>query len=189
MKTIKYSLELLITSLAIAITTTSLNPANAQNESTSVPEIGWSSRISSMGLDENENIGNKYTFDCQPAEDDLIHPPIWGTNIYTLTSGICSTAVHSGLITPEKGGEVTVKILKGQKFYTGSDSNDIISQDHRTTDMSFTFVGEKVASNKSFSDESEQQQEQPSTFERVVVNTLQKGMERTIEKAITNIFK
>ncbi|MGL5793969.1 MAG: hypothetical protein ACRC06_06065, partial [Waterburya sp.] len=71
MKTIKnsHNLKLLTTSFAIAISTTSLNPANAQKDQTSVPEIGWSSRISSMGLDKNENIGNNYTFDCQPAED------------------------------------------------------------------------------------------------------------------------
>jgi hypothetical protein len=191
MKTIKngHNLTLLTASFAITISTTSLTPANAQKAQTSVPEIGWSSRISSMGLDKNENIGNNYTFDCQPAEDDLIHPPIWGTNIYTLNSGICSTAVHAGLITQKQGGEITVKILEGQEFYTGSDNNNIVSQDHRSTNMSFTFVGAEIAANKSFSNESEQQQEEPSNLERIVVHTLQQGVERTIEKAITNIFK
>jgi hypothetical protein len=190
MKTLKtgHNLKLLTASIAISISATSLTPANAQNDRTSIPEIGWSSRISSMGLDENENIGDNYTFDCQPAEDDLIHPPIWGTNIYTSNSGICSTAVHSGLITQKQGGEVTIKILKGQEFYTGSDNNEIVSQDHRSTDMSFTFVGEKIAVNQLSSDESEEQN-QPSNFERIVVNTLQKGVERSIEKAIIDIFK
>ncbi len=191
MKTIKngHNLKLLTASFAIAISTTSLNPANAQNDKTSISEIGWSSRISSMGLDKSENIGNNYTFDCQPAADDLIHPPIWGTNIYTLNSGICSTAVHAGLITQKQGGEITVKILEGQEFYTGSDNNNIVSQDHRSTDMSFTFVDDKLANNKSFSNESEQQSEEPSNLERIFVDTLQQGVERTIEQAITNIFK
>lgn len=190
MKTIKngHNLKLLTASFAIAISTTSLNPANAQKDQTSVPEIGWSSRISSMGLDKNENIGNNYTFDCQPAEDDLIHPPIWGTNIYTLNSGICSTAVHAGLITQKQGGKITVKILEGQEFYTGSDNHNIVSQDHRSTDMSFTFIDDKLANNKSFDDDSEQQEE-PSNLETIFVDTLQKGVERTIEQAITNIFE
>jgi hypothetical protein len=189
MKTLKngHKLKLLTASFAIAISTSSLTPVNAQNDKTSTPEIGWSSRISSMGLDKNENIGNNYTFDCQPAEDDLIHPPIWGTNIYTLNSGICSTAVHAGLITQKQGGKVTIKILEGQEFYTGSDNNNIVSQDHRSTDISFTFIDDKLANNKSFDDDSEQQEE-PSNLERIVVDTLQQGVERTIEKAITNIF-
>lgn len=40
--------------------------------------------------------------------------------------------------------KITVKILKGQEFYTGSENNNITSQDHRSTDLSFTFVDKNV---------------------------------------------
>ena len=53
MKTFKInSLKFIITGIAIAMGITSLKPVNAQ--SNEVPEIGWSNRLSSMGLDKVE---------------------------------------------------------------------------------------------------------------------------------------
>ena len=91
--------------LAIAIGGVSLQPANAQDYRDEVPEIGWSSRLSSMGLNKADNVGKIYNFYCQPAAKDSLHAPIWGTNIYTVNSGICSTAVHAGMIS-QSGGTV-----------------------------------------------------------------------------------
>lgn len=191
MKTIKISpnLKLIIVSLAITLGTTSFKPANAQKSKKSIPEIGWSSRLSSMGLDEIDNIGKSYTFDCQPAFDDLIHAPVWGTKIYTINSGICTTAVHSGMIAEEEGGKVTIKLLKGKKFYTGSRKNDVISKDHRNTNMSFTFTGKKVVENKPITTpQARQQKQKPSAIEKVLVEGLERGVERSIQNVITEIF-
>lgn len=189
MKTIKSpNLKLTIISLAIAINTTSFKPANAQRSRVLLPEIGYSSRLSSMGLNEFDNIGKSYSFYCQPALDDLIHAPVWGTSIYTVNSGICSTAVHSGLITKEEGGNVTIELLEGQEFYTGSHKNDVISKDHRTTDMSFTFIGEPEVPNSPAHFNSRQQQHRSSGIERVVVNGVQRGVQRSIENVLTDLF-
>jgi|GEM_PF-1889528 len=163
---------------------------NKQSERKSaqpVPEIGWGSRLSSMGLDEDDNVGKQYKFDCQAAPEDLIHAPIWGTKIYTVNSGICSTAVHSGMISPEIGGEIIVELLEGKDFYTGSQNNDVVSQDHRNTDMSFTFVGEKVISNQQNVEVTEKRRK-PSKIQEMLMDGFQRGVERSIENTINDIL-
>ncbi len=188
MKTFKInSLKFIVTGIAIAMGITSLKPVNAQN--TEVPEIGWSSRLSSMGLDKPDDIGKRYTFYCQAASENLIYSPIWGTNIYTVNSDICTTAVHSGMIVAQQGGEVTIELLKGQKFYTGSHKNNITSQDYRESNISFSFVGEKITQTEKSTSSDQQPVKKSSGIERVMVNGVQKGVERSIEKVITNLFK
>lgn len=187
MKTIKVNskLKFIVTSLAIALSTASWQSANAQSFGSRVPEIGWKSRLTSMGLNKAENIGKTYDFYCQPASEELLHAPIWGTNIYTMNSGICSTAVHGGMIS-ESGGIVSIELLEGQEFYTGSSKNEIISEDHIGTNFSFTFIGEAVAVDNP--ENQPNNQHQPTTIKRVMVNTVQRGLERSIEKAISDIF-
>lgn len=188
MKTLKIdNLKSIIAISAIASSLLPLNSVQAQNSQ--VPEIGWESRLSSMGLDKVENIGQSYSFFCQAASEGLIHSPIWGTETYTLNSSICTSAVHSGMITSQKGGEVTVKLLEGQQFYTGSNKNGITSQDNRSTSTSFSFIGDQIAQSEKFADSSQDKEERPSGIERVVVNGLQRGVERSLEKVITEIFK
>lgn len=182
---VNLNLKFIVTSLAIALSTIS-QPANAQSYN-EVPEIGWSSRLSSMGLDKVDNIGKTYEFYCQPATKDLRHAPIWGTNVYTVNSGICSTAVHSGAIAAAKGGIVTLELLEGREFYTGSNKNDVESKDYRSTNLSFTLIGEATQKQQNFSS-SDQQNRRPSTIKRVVVNGVQRGVEKTIERAIEDLF-
>ena len=190
MKTIKASSQLkyIAASLAIAISAISSQPANAQSSNRRLPEIGWSSRLSRMGIDKVKNVGKTYDFYCQSATEDLIHAPIWGTNVYTSNSGICTTAVHSGMIS-EEGGFITIELLPGQEFYTGSTKNKIESKDHISTSLSYTFVGEATVNLDRQSDQANQQQRRPSTIERVMVNSVQRGVERSIERVITDIFK
>jgi len=186
MKTIiDNSSKILIATIVIAASPISIESVQAKDKK--VPEIGWSSRLSSMGLNEVDHLNKKITFYCQPATDNLMHAPIWGTDIYTANSGICSTAVHSGMIKAEDGGKVTIKILEGQTFYTGSYKNKVTSQDHRSTDISFTFIGEKIA--KNYESENYSQTRQPSNIERVMVKGVERGVERSIEKVITDLFK
>lgn len=190
MKTIKASLPLkfIVASLAIATTTSSWQPVNAQSAEEKMPEIGWSSKLSSMGIDKIENIGKTYNFSCQAAAEDLIHTPVWGTNFYTLNSGICSTAVHAGMIS-EAGGTIQLELLKGQEFYTGSKQNKVKSEDHASTDLSYTFKGEAVVNQQTKqAEQTATQQRRPSIIERVMVETLQTGVERSIERAITDFF-
>lgn len=180
--------KLITIGIAFAVISASFTPAyGEESDDDYIPEIGWSSRITSMGLDQEDNFGEKYKFDCQSAPDDLVHAPTWGTKIYTANSGICSAAVHSGMLNPKEGGEITIKLIKGKKFYTGSKKNDVKSKDHTATDMSFVFVGEKKIGVQEPS--SKQKKRESSGIERVLVEGFQRGVERSIEKAIIDMLK
>ena len=53
---------------------------------------------------------------------------IWGTDVYTRDSTICVAAVHTGTITPEKGGLVTVRRAPAPKEYLGTQRYRVTSQ-------------------------------------------------------------
>lgn len=182
---LKRNFKVLLASLAVAIGTGSYQSVNAQNYRDEIPEIGWNSRLTSMGLDKTDNIGKVYDFYCQPATEDLPHAPIWGTNVYTANSGICTTAVHAGAIS-SAGGVISIELLPGREFYTGSSKNGVTSKDRSGTDLSFTFVGEPVANNTN--SQAQITSRRPSTIERVMVNSVQRGVERSIERAIIDLF-
>ena len=182
---VKINFKVLLASLAIAIGTGSWQSVNAQSDRDEIPEIGWTSRLTSMGLDKTDNVGQVYDFYCQPAAEDLSHAPIWGTNVYTVNSGICTTAVHSGTLSLS-GGVVSVELLPGRKFYTGSNKNGVTSKDRSGTDLSFAFVGEPAANNAN--SQANTNYRRPSSIERVMVNSVQRGVERSIERAIVDLF-
>ena len=91
---------------------------------------------------DRTHIGETFTYRCMP--DNLVSANVWGTDVYEEDSSVCYAAVHSGLITIEEGGEVTVKIGSGQASYSGSSRNGVSSRDitSRTPhqEISFTFV-------------------------------------------------
>lgn len=68
---------------------------------------------------------------------------VWGTDIYTSDSSICSAAVLQGLITVDKGGIVVAQIVPGAKSYTGSTKNGVTSQDYGSWDRSFAFPADQ----------------------------------------------
>jgi hypothetical protein len=66
---------------------------------------------------------------------------VWGTDIYTDDSSVCTAAVHAGLITLAGGGAVTIEIRAGESSYTGSARNRVKSGDWGSYQGSFAFVG------------------------------------------------
>ncbi len=62
---------------------------------------------------------------------------VWGTDIYTLDSSVCTAAVHAGKITLEKGGPVTIEMRPGESSYRGSDRNGIKTNDYQQYGSSF----------------------------------------------------
>ena len=65
---------------------------------------------------------------------------LWGTGIYTDDSSIALAAVHAGLITPQRGGTVTIEILPGRNSYQGSSRNGVTSNGYGSWHGSFRFV-------------------------------------------------
>jgi hypothetical protein len=83
------------------------------------------------------NNGARYVFTC-PSYGTASN--IWGTDVYTDDSSVCTAAVHTGQLTLAGGGTVTIEIRPGQSSYTGSTRNGITSQSYGSWVGSFVIV-------------------------------------------------
>lgn len=82
-------------------------------------------------------LDQEFTFDC--PKNGVIHS-VYGTDVYTSDSSICTSAVHSGIISNKKGGRVTVFIRPGANNYRGTTRNGVKSQNYGEYGSSFSFV-------------------------------------------------
>ena len=69
-------------------------------------------------------IGEQITFACAAGGPTRT---VWGTDVYTDDSSICTAGVHAGAITVAGGGSVTIEIRPGQSSYAGSARNGVTS--------------------------------------------------------------
>ena len=88
------------------------------NSSDEVTPIGWETTAGGFKGEP----GKTYRFEC-PA-GGTAHG-VYGSDIYTDYSSICTAAVHKGLITRENGGEVTIEYRPGREIYGSTTRNDI----------------------------------------------------------------
>jgi phage baseplate assembly protein gpV len=110
-----------------------------------VIEVEWTTRARDL---EGE-IGDTFEVLCP---EDGAASSLWGTEIYTDDSSVCTAAVHMGLIDFEDGGQITVTLLEGEKEYTGSEENDIESSNWGAWGVSFS-VSESDAADTEESDQ------------------------------------
>jgi hypothetical protein len=87
---------------------------------------------------------------------------VWGSGIYTTDSSICTAAVHSGLITYEHGGTVTIELRPGRPIYGASERNGVTSSPYGAFHRSFVFPSTK---------ESEQKEAVPDDVTLILWNT------------------
>jgi len=83
------------------------------------------------------NIGEHYDFDCPAGGSPHT---VWGTDIYTDDSSVCTAAVHLGEITLEDGGSVTIEMAEGLDSYEGTERNGITTSSYPSWPGSFVFV-------------------------------------------------
>jgi hypothetical protein len=69
-------------------------------------------------------IGTRRAFICRP---NLPLQTVWGTDVYTDDTAICSAAVHAGVIKAAEGGVVTIVISVGSDKYPASSRNGVES--------------------------------------------------------------
>lgn len=94
---------------------------------------GWTANaISYRG-----NNGRHYSYTCPPNGREGL---VWGTDVYTDDSSVCTAAVHAGLISVANGGRVVIEIRPGQSSYLGSDRNGIRTSAMGSFRGSFVFV-------------------------------------------------
>jgi hypothetical protein len=70
---------------------------------------------------------------------------VWGTDVYSDDSSICSAAVHAGRVTLAQGGSVTVWVHPGRTRYTGLARNGVTTRDFATFPGSFAFTPQVAA--------------------------------------------
>ena len=92
----------------------------------------WEASATSL----NGKDGETLTLACAPG---VTAHSVWGSDIYTSDSSICTAAVHSGLITFQKGGTVTVELRPGRPVYGASERNGVTTSDYGSYQHSFVF--------------------------------------------------
>lgn len=65
---------------------------------------------------------------------------IWGTDIYSDDSSVCTAGVHVGAITLSRGGTVVIQMRPGESAYSGSTHNGVQSSSYSSWDGSFSVV-------------------------------------------------
>jgi hypothetical protein len=78
-----------------------------------------------------------FIFTCEPNGH---LSSVWGTDIYTDDSRVCSAAVHSGLISLASGGTVTIEMRPGQDSYAGTTRYGVTSSGYGSWTGSYVFV-------------------------------------------------
>jgi hypothetical protein len=102
------------------------------------PVVGdWSSNVKSL---RGQN-GSQFAVVC-PAGGSL--GSVWGTDVYTDDSSVCSAALHAGLVTTTAGGSATIEIRPGATSYTGSARNGVTSGSYGSYSGSYVFAGGKA---------------------------------------------
>ncbi len=99
------------------------------------PKVDW--LLTAEGLDAS--VGQRVTLKLPPNGQVS---SVWGTGVYTNDSSIGSAAVHMGLLTFEKGGEVTIEIRNGQASYEGSAQNGVSTSSYGEWGGSFVFINQ-----------------------------------------------
>jgi hypothetical protein len=82
--------------------------------------------------------GNQHTFTCPSGGQAST---VWGTDIYTHDSSVCTAAVHAGLIDFEDGGVVVIEMRPGEASYVGTTANGVTTMSYGRWGLSFVFVG------------------------------------------------
>jgi LCCL domain len=86
--------------------------------------------------DHRAEVGEEFEYECPPGGTIK---SLWGTEIYTDDSSVCTAAVHVGLITLEDGGTVTIEIAPGEPSYEPGLANDVTSTYYAVYPGSFIF--------------------------------------------------
>jgi len=104
--------------------------------------ISWNTTATSL---RGQN-GQRTTYTC-PGNGAF--GSVWGTDLYTDDSSICTAAVHAGLITRADGGVVTIEIQPGASSYSGTTRYRVPSGNYGAWDGSYVFVGGQPSSRSS----------------------------------------
>lgn len=92
----------------------------------------WEAKATSL----SSEVGRTFTLACSPG--GTAHS-VWGSDVYTADSSICTAAVHNGLITFQQGGTVTIELRPGRSIYGTSERNGVTPNVYGAYGSSFVF--------------------------------------------------
>jgi hypothetical protein len=92
----------------------------------------WEANATSL----NGTDGQTFTLACSQGGTAR---SVWGSDIYTADSSICTAGVHSGLITYQQGGTVTIELRPGRTIYGCSERNGVATGPFGPYQHSFVF--------------------------------------------------
>ena len=98
-----------------------------------IPSLQWNEAASSL----RGRLDQDFTYIC-PSGGRI--GTVYGTDIYTDDSSICSAAVHVGLITARDGGKVIIRIRPGEDSYIATNRNGMRSSKYGGWGGSFIFL-------------------------------------------------
>ena len=82
--------------------------------------------------------GRVVTFVC-PAM--TTYRDIWGTDVYSYDSPICTAAVHAGTLQPGVPGQVTIRVGAATELFRESVRNNVTSLPYGPADTTYSFIG------------------------------------------------
>ena len=132
----RHLLLLSLVSLAgCAAATDLMNAAADAAQTASVPAMtaSWETAV----MEYRDRVGARVAFDCPAGGSEYT---IWGTDVYSDDSSVCTAGVHMGLISFARGGRVVLQIKPGQSRYTGTMRNGVQSEPYDAWEGSFSFV-------------------------------------------------
>lgn len=106
--------------------------ATAPASSESAKPTSWEANAMSL----NGAVGQTFTLACSPG--GTAHS-VWGSDVYTADSSVCTAAVHSGLINFQQGGTVTIEVRDGRPLYGCSERNGVTTSPYGSYQRSFVF--------------------------------------------------
>ena len=120
------------TTPASATPSPTIDASNPPTNDTSdeITPIAWNTAAVTFKTDA----GRTYKFQCP---ENGTAAAIWGSDIYTADSSICTAAVHAGIITLESGGVVTIEFRPGRATYGSTVRNGITSNNYGEYPHSF----------------------------------------------------
>lgn len=110
--------------------------ALSPNNSTSIAGSGW--RVSAEVLAGRP--GFRFNFWCPPSGAAM---PVWGDEVYSSDSSVCTAAVHAGTLSFEVGGNAIIEMRPGQASYAASRRNGVTTLAHGPASASFVIVGRR----------------------------------------------
>ena len=122
----------LTASTPVAVSTIGEAPDSGE-AAESAGDVSWTTTAAEFSGRNGDNV----EYDCPP---DGAPYTVWGTELYTDDSSVCTAAVHAGAITLERGGAVTIEIQPGSDSYDGSEDNGITTLDYAAWPGSFVIL-------------------------------------------------